>query len=81
MLEIHPGANITAVVPTFYQDEPDPNQRDAPRLDIVVSFADGRSVRYHPSAEPIWSDQPQPTKAMQIRYNRAIKIAKKLHSA
>ena len=80
MLKIHPGANITAVVPTFYQDEPDPNQRDAPRLDIVVSFADGRSVRYHPAAEPIWSDQPQPTKAMQIRYNRAINIAKKLHS-
>ena len=81
MLKIHPGANITAVVPTFYQDEPDPNQRDAPRLDIVVSFADGRSVRYHPSAEPIWSDQPQPTKTMQLRYQRAIKLATKLHSA
>ena len=80
MLKIHPGANITAVVPTFYQDEPDPNQRDAPRLVIVVSFADGRSVRYHPAAEPIWSDQPQPTEAMQKRYNRAINIAKKLHS-
>ena len=81
MLKIHPGANITAVVPTFYRGEPDPNQDDAPRLDIVVSFADGRSVRYHPSAEPIWSDEPQPTKAMQTRYNRAKNIAKKLHSA
>ena len=77
MLKIQPGADITAAVPTFYKDEPDPNDRDAPRLDIVVSFADGRSVWYHPSAEPIWSDEPQPTKAMQIRYNRAINIAKR----
>ena len=81
IVKIHPGAEITAAVPTFYQDEPDPNQRDAPRLDIVVSFADGRSVRYHPSAEPIWSEDLQPTTAMQMRYNRARNIAKKLHSA
>ena len=80
MLKIRPGANITAVVPTFYEDEPDPNQRDAHRLDIVVCFADGRSVRYHTSADPIWSDEPQPTKAMRTRYNRAINIAKKVHS-
>ena len=52
-------------MPTFYPDEPDPNQKDAPRLDIFVSFADGRSVRYHPSAEPIWSDQAQPTAPVQ----------------
>ena len=81
MLKIQPGADIAAAMPTFYEDEPDPNQRDAPRLDIVVSFADGKPVRYHPSAEPIWSDEPQPTKAMQTRYNRAINIAKKSHSA
>ena len=64
VLKIHLGASITTVVPTLYQDEPDPNQRDAPRLDIVVSFADGRSVRYHPQADPIWSSQVQPTDAM-----------------
>ena len=75
MLKIDPGADITACVPTFYQREPDPNQRGAPRLDILVPFADGRSVRYHPSADPIWSDELQPTKAMQLRYNRARKIA------
>ena len=38
MLTIHPVPNITAVVPTFYRDEPDPNHRDAPRLDILVFF-------------------------------------------
>ena len=71
MLKIQPGADITAAVPTFYEDEPDPNQRDAPRLDIVVSFADGRSVRYHPRAKPNWSDEVQPTEAMSMRYARA----------
>ena len=74
MLKIQPGADITAAVPTFYEDEPDPNQRDAPRVGIVVSFANGKTVRYHPSAKPIWSDELQPTKAMQMRYNRARKL-------
>ena len=77
MLNIPPGADIaviTAAVPTFYEDEPDPNHGDAPRLDILVSFADGRSVRYHPKANPIWSDELQPTQAMQCRYNRARNI-------
>ena len=80
MLNIPPGADIadiTAEVPTFYEREPDPNQGDAPRLDIVVSFADGRSVRYHPSADPIWSDEPQPTKAMHTKYNRARNIGRR----
>ena len=75
MLNIQTAAGITAATPTFYKHEPDPNRGDKPRLDIVVSFANGRSVRYHPSAEPIWSDELQPTKAMQVRYNRARKIA------
>ena len=77
MLKIDPVPTIIACVPTFYEDEPDANQGDKPRLDILVSFAGGKSVRYHPSAESIWSDQPQPTKAMEIRYNRAKNIARR----
>ena len=71
MLKLPPGWTPTNFVPTFFHDEPDPNQRDKPRLDIVVSFGNGDSVRYHPSADPIWSTSPQPTDAMQHRYNRA----------
>ena len=81
MLHIPSESDITSVLPTFYVDEPDHNQRNSPRLDIVVSFTDGRSVRYHPSADPIWSDEAQPTEAMQQRYNRARKLAKKLQAA
>ena len=71
MLHLGPGWAPTNFVPTFFHDEPDANQRDKPRLDIVVSFGNGHSVRYHPSADPIWSTSPQPTDAMQKRYNRA----------
>ena len=74
MLKLPPGWTPTNFVPTFFHDEPDPNQRDKPRLDIVVSFGNGHSVRYHPSADPIWSTSPQPTDAMQKRYNRANNI-------
>ena len=76
-----PRVTSVSVLPTFYADEPDPNQGDSTRLDVVVSFADGRSVRYHPSAGPTWSDEAQPTKAMQQRYNRARKLAERLASA
>ena len=65
-----------SVLPTFYPREPDHNQRNAPRLDIVVSFADGTWVRYHPGAQPIWSDEFQPTDAMIARYNLAAKLAR-----
>ena len=71
MLNIQTAAGITAATPTFYKHEPDPNRGDKPRLDIVVSFADGRSVRYHPKAKPIWSDEVHPTEAMSMRYARA----------
>ena len=74
MLKLPPGWTPTSFVPTFFHDEPDPNQRDKPRLDIVVSFDNGHSVRYHPSANPIWSTCPQPTDAMKQRYNRKKKI-------
>jgi hypothetical protein len=68
--------NIASAVPTFYPDEPDSNQGDKPRLDILFTMHDGGWVRYHPSAEPIWSHGPLPTDAMTKRYNRARKIAR-----
>ena len=71
MLKLPPEWTPTNCMPTFLHDEPDPNQRDKPRLDIVVSFGNGESVRYHPNADPIWSTETQPTDAMQTRYNRA----------
>ena len=71
MLNLPPGWTPTSFVPTFFHDEPDPNQRDKPRLDIVVSFGNEHSVRYHPNDDPIWSTSPQPTDATQKRYNRA----------
>ena len=77
MLNLPAGREPTSFVPTFFHQEPDPNQRDKPRLDIVVSFDNGDSVRYHPSADPIWSTSPQPTDAMQQRYNRARKLARR----
>ena len=77
MLNLPPGRAPTSFVPTFFHREPDPNQRDKPRLDIVVSFDNGDSVRYHPRADPIWSTSPQPTDAMQKRYNRAKTLARR----
>ena len=76
MLNLPAGRAPTSFVPTFFHQEPDPNQRDKPRLDIVVSFDNGDSVRYHPRADPIWSTSPQPTDAMQKRHNRARKLAR-----
>ena len=77
MLKLPPGWTPTNCVPTFFHDEPDPNQKDKPRLDIVVSFDNGVSARYHPSAVPIWSTETQPTDAMQTRYNRAKQLARR----
>ena len=68
---------ITSIVPTFYPDEPDHNQLNKPRLDLLVSFNDGETVRYHPRADPIWSHTPQPTEAMHQRLNLARKLARK----
>ena len=46
--------------------------------DFAGSFDNGHSVRYHPSADPIWSTtSPQPTDAMQKRYNRAKKLGRR----
>ena len=76
MLKLPPGWTPANFVPTFFHDEPDPNQDDKPRLDTVVSFEDGQWVRYHPNAEAIWSAQQRPTDAMRKRYNRAANLAR-----
>ena len=64
----------------FYADEPDPTPPkwpDRPRLDIVLHFADGTYVRYHPSALPIWSTEAMPTAAMIIRMRRKANLLKR----
>ena len=44
------------------------NRQHEPRLDIVLAFSDGGTVRDHPKAKLIWSDEPQPTDAMRKRF-------------
>ena len=70
------GCALQSVTARFFEDEPDHNRSNKPRLDIVLSFADGRWVRYHPIASLIWSDEQLPSEAMQARYNRAAKLQK-----
>jgi hypothetical protein len=72
---------IVSKVPTFYLDEPDANQQNRPRLDILISFHDGATVRYHPKADLIWSWTQQPTTAMQKRYNLGTNLERKLARA
>ena len=66
-----PGRELVSAIATFFPAEADQNRNDAPRLDVVLSFSDGITARYHPKAELIWSTDPQPTEAMQQRINRA----------
>ena len=71
----HPvDATLISCIATFFENEPDHNRQNKPRLDIVLKFSDGRTVRYHPKAKLIWSDEPQPTEAMQKRFNHAAKL-------
>ena len=48
--------HMTKIMPVFFMDEADHNHFDRPRLDFVISFDDGRAVRYHPGADRIWID-------------------------
>ena len=59
--------DIKSIVPTFYPMEADANQQGKPRLDVLVTFENGLSVRYHPQAKQIWSSDSQPTDAMYQR--------------
>ena len=72
---------IVSTVPTFYLDEPDHNHHNKPRLDIVLTFNDGETVRYHPRAHHIWSSTEQPTRAMLKRYNLHEKLKKIIEKA
>ena len=62
--------HMTKIMPTFYMDEADHDNFDKPRLDFVVSFDDGRAVRYHPDCdERIWLDDA----GLPIDFSDAIK--------
>jgi hypothetical protein len=80
-LDFPPGHSIVSKAPTFYLDEPDANQQNRPRLDILISFHNGATVRYHPKADLIWSWTQQPTRAMQKRYNLGTNLERKLARA
>ena len=73
--------HLVSCIATFFEHEPDHNRQNKPRLDIVLSFSNGRTVRYHPRADLIWSDEQQPTKAMQQRLNRAAKLQRARETA
>ena len=76
--ELYPAeCALESVTARFFEEELDANRRNKPRLDIVLSFADGRWVRYHPKASLIWSDGPLPSQAMRQRYNLAAKLQKR----
>jgi len=60
----------------FYADEADPNFGDKPRLDFELLLADGNWIRWHPDADPIWSTDTLPTRAMTQRRNRQTKLMK-----
>ena len=79
----HPAdTHLVSCIATFFENDPDHNRQNTPRWDIVLSFANGRTVRYHPRADLIWSVEQQPTKAMQQRFNLAdkLQIARTLHA-
>ena len=75
-----PEHEVVQSVATFFPDEPDWNREGRPRLDIVLTFSNGHSARYHPRAALMWSTEQQPTDAMQKRMNYGKKLRAK-HSA
>ena len=73
--EAYPDSGQQSVCARFFQDEPDHNRGNKPRLDVVLTFESGTWVRYHPKAELIWSYDGV-TDAMQKRYNLTRKLKK-----
>ena len=70
--------------PQFYEEESDPQPpfaKDAPRLDILITFTDGHWLRWHPQSDLIWSTTPQPTDAMRLRLRRKTKLLNQLQPA
>ena len=74
---LSPGKHVVKSVATFFDDEPEHNRNNAPRLDIVLTLNDGVMVRYHPKAALIYSTESLPTKVMQQRYNLANTLRRK----
>ena len=72
------GKVLLRSVATFFPMELDPNYDGKPRLDIVLTFADGTWARYHPRAALIWSTQQLPTDAMKIRMKYTRKLMRRL---
>ena len=75
---------ILSCTAKFFLLEVDHNRDFKPRLDIVLTFSNESgasssssqtqlSVRYHPGAKLIWSNDPQPSEAMQQRMKLAAK--------
>jgi hypothetical protein len=65
---------ITSIKPTYFMDEADRNHFDRPRLDFVVSFNVGMSVRYHPKT-PLWDLND----AIRARRDRLAKLRHLFH--
>ena len=74
--EMAQHGDIVEILPTFFAGETDSNRGNRPRMDIVISFRDGVSVRYHPRATLVWSNQADPTAlaAVTSRRNRYRKM-------
>ena len=70
------GHTVVRSVATFFPAEADSNRQGAPRLDVVLTLSDNMTVHYHPKAELIWMNEPQPTIAMRARMNLAHKLRK-----
>jgi hypothetical protein len=64
---------VTQCTAKFFVDEADANYGGRPRLDIVIYFADGTWVRWHPKASPITSADPT-TAAVTKRRNPTSKM-------
>ena len=69
--------DLSEAIARSSDNEPDANLGNKPRLDIKLSFADGRSVRYNPAAMFILFDQQLPSQAMRVRYSGAAKLQKR----
>ena len=68
---------MVSIMPAFYMDEADSNRFDRPRLDFVVYFDDGQTVRYHPNAKCIWLPADPDNKAIDKRCKYLEKMRRK----
>ena len=55
-----------------------PLMPDRPRLDVLITFTDGTTVRWHPSVKFICSTDELPTYEIMKRMNRKAKLLKEV---